>query len=141
MFKRLLLAALASACASTAYAQSSSSTTPNWAPSGVTPVSSTISAAGASSSFTPVAGRIFHVQLSGAAVAICPLERQLDGSTWSEITVTANGSTTVMYNWSYSGSTLTEDIVESQAGVAYRVDCGALNGSYTSGTLSVRFSQ
>lgn len=113
----------------------------DYQPSRVQAVFSTISAAGASSLFTPQAGRIFHVQLSGVASATCSLERQLDGSTWVPITVTANGSTTTMYNWTYTGSALSEDVVEAQSGVPYRVDCGAQLGSFTSGLLSVRLSQ
>ncbi len=109
--------------------------------SGVNPVSTTLSAAGASSAFAPTAGRTFHVQLSGTAVASCDLERQLDGSTWVPITATAAGSTTPLYNWSYTGSALSEDVAEAQFGVPYRVDCGAQLGSFTSGSLSVRISQ
>jgi hypothetical protein len=120
--------------------QSVQGMTPAFIASGVTAVPSTIAAAGASSSFTPIAGRTFHVQLSGTASAQCYLERQLDGSTWVPITVTASGTTTIMYNWTYS-SVLSEDVIESQASVPYRVDCGAQLGSFTSGSLSVRFSQ
>jgi hypothetical protein len=116
-------------------------TSPLYGASGVAAVSTTLTAAGVSASFTPAAGRLFHVQLSGAAVAACVLERSLDGSTWVPITVTAAGSTTTMYNWSYADSALSEDVSESQFGVAYRVDCGALLGSFTSGSLAVRFSQ
>lgn len=114
---------------------------PSWAVSGVAARSSTITAAGASSSFTPLAGRTFHVQLSGTASAVCYLERQLDGSTWAPITVTAAGTTTIMHNWTYANAALTEDEVESQTNVPYRVDCGALLGSFTSGSLAVRISQ
>ncbi len=110
--------------------------------SGVAAVTATISSAAASGSFTPLAGRTFHVQITGAAVAICPLERQLDSSTWVPITVTANGITTTLYQWNFSGSaSVSEDVVESQAAVPYRVDCGAQLGSFTSGSLAVRVSQ
>jgi hypothetical protein len=109
--------------------------------SGVSAVTATISSASASGSFTPQGGRAFHVQLSGTASAACYLERQLDGATWVPLTVTASGITTILYNWSYVGSALSEDVVEAQYGVPYRVDCGAQLGSFTSGALAVRISQ
>jgi len=109
--------------------------------SGVTPVSSGITSPSTSASFTPVAGRTFHVQLTGTAIATCYLERQLDGSTWTPITITGGGTTTTLYNWNYAGSSLSEDVVETQVGVPYRLDCGGTLGSYTSGTLTVKFSQ
>jgi hypothetical protein len=114
---------------------------PAYGASGVSPVSASITAAGASGAFTPIAGRAFHVQLSGTASATCTLERQLDGATWVPITATAAGATTLLYNWTYTGSALSEDVTESQYGVPYRVDCGAQLGSFTSGTLGVRVSQ
>jgi hypothetical protein len=114
---------------------------PTYGASGVTAISASLAAAGASGAFTPIAGRTFHVQLSGAAQAVCYLERQLDGATWTPITVTAAGATTPLYNWSYVGSALSEDVTESQYATPYRVDCGAQLGSFTSGTLNVRISQ
>ncbi len=114
---------------------------PVYGPSGVTAVSASLTAAGATGALTPVAGRGFHVQLSGTASATCYLERQLDGATWAPITVTAGGVTTPLYNWIYAGAALTEDVVEAQFGAAYRVDCGAQLGAFASGTLAVRLSQ
>jgi hypothetical protein len=143
MLRRILSAALALAAMpppAAALAQSANNA-----------ITYTISSAGAtcalSGCFSPVRSSLFdppttfHVQLSGTASATCYLERMLDGTTWTPITVTAGGSTTIMYNWTYSGSTLSEDISESQAGVLYRLDCGASLGSYTSGTLTVKFFQ
>lgn len=114
---------------------------PNWAISAKSPISTPITSAGASGSFTPLAGRPFHVQLTGTASAVCYLERQLDGTNWVPISATAAGSTTLLYNWTYASSSISEDIVESQTNVPYRVDCGVLLGSYTSGSLTVRISQ
>ncbi len=115
---------------------------PTYGPSGIAAVTATLTGAGASGIFTPVAGRTFHVQLSGTAVAICTLERQLDGATWVPITVTAGGVTTTLYQWSFTASAnVSEDVVESQAATPYRVDCGAQLGSFTSGSLAVRISQ
>lgn len=102
---------------------------------------STITAAGASAAFPAPKGVPFHVLLLGTASAQCYLERELDGVTWSPITVTAGGSTTILYNWNYTGSTVSEDIgPETQNNVPYRVDCGAQLGSFTSGSLTVKFS-
>ncbi len=112
-----------------------------WSASGVSAVSTAISAAGASASFAPLAGRTFHVQLTGTASASCYLERQLDGTNWVPLTSTAGGATTILYNWTYSGASLSEDVIESQTGALYRVDCGQALGNYTSGTLNVRISQ
>lgn len=127
--------------------------TPSTAPaqSANNAVTYTISSASAtcalSGCFMPVRSSLFdpptmfHIQLSGTASATCYLERMLDGTNWVPITITAGGTTTAMYNWTYTGSTLSEDIAESQAGVPYRLDCGASLGSYTSGTLTVKFFQ
>ncbi len=110
--------------------------------SGVAAVTATITSAAASGAFTPLAGRAFHVQLAGTVAAACTLERQLDGATWVPITVTANGITTTLYQWNFTASAnVSEDVVESQASVPYRVDCGAQLGSFTSGSLAVRMSQ
>ena len=114
---------------------------PAYPPSGVTAVSTAITAAGASGSVTPAAGRTFHAQLTGTGVATCYLERKLDGTNWVPITATAAGTTTTLYNWSYTGSALSEDVVEAQYGVPYRVDCGAQLGSYTSGTINAGLTQ
>jgi len=131
--------ALALALVSAAGAQSIG---PNWLKAGAAAaVSSAITSASASSSFTPSAGRAFHIQLSGTAGATCYLERELDGSTWAPITVTSGGTTTILYNWAYANATVSEDVLESQYGVPYRVDCGSTLGSFASGTLNVRFSQ
>ncbi len=134
---RLLAAALALSCA-----------LPRLAAAQVSAVTTTLTAAGASKPFYPNAKQGFHVQLSGAAVAACTLERILDGSSpnaaaanWAPLTVTANGATTTLYNWSYAGSALSEDVSESQYGVPYRVDCGAQLGSFGSGSLTVGMSQ
>lgn len=137
--RKLLIAAAALLIPASAFA-SPEPVAPQYADSGKPAISSTITSAAASSTFTPIAGRSFHVQLSGTASAVCVLERQLDGSTWTPITVTSNGTTTIMHNWTYS-TPLSEDETESQANVPYRVDCGASLGSYTSGTLNVRISQ
>ncbi len=134
---RLLAAALALGCA-----------LPRAAAAQATAVATTLTAAGASNAFYPNPKQGFHVQLSGAAAATCYLERILDGSSpnaaaanWTPVTVTANGTTTTLYNWSYAGSTLSEDVTESQYGVPYRVDCGAMLGSFGSGALVVGMSQ
>jgi hypothetical protein len=109
--------------------------------SGVSPVSTAISAAGASASFTPLAGRLANIQLTGTASANCYLERQIDGATWQPISATASGSTTYLYQYNYSGISTSEQFIESQTNVSYRLDCGAQLGSFASGALTVRFSQ
>ena len=144
MLRRILFAALALAAvlpAGVALAQSvNNAATYTISSAGATCTSSGCFAPKSSSGLygPPV---VFHVQLSGTASASCYLERMLDGTNWVPITITAGGTTTAMYNWTYTGSTLSEDIAESQAGVPYRLDCGASLGSYTSGTLTVKFFQ
>jgi len=110
-----------------------------YASAGVTTVTSSLTAAGVSSSFTPAAGRPFHVIfLSGTGSATCQLERQLDGTHWTQYTV--NGSP--FYTIAYTGADVSEDVVESQTSVPYRMDCGgASHGSFTSGTIAMEFTQ
>lgn len=104
-------------------------------------VSTAISSATATPAWIPRKGLGSHVQLTGTAVATCYLERQLDGATWTPITVTVAGSTIIQYQYAYNSVALGEDFTEGQYNVAYRLDCGAQLGSYTSGTLTVRFSE
>lgn len=142
LLKSLGIAAVLGSLASVASAQSPVSINDfNLRQSGVSAVVCTLTSAGTCGPFPQQAGRTFHVQLSGTATAACVLERQLDGSTWVPVTVTAGGSTTTMYNWSYSNSPLSEDVDEAQALVPYQVDCGSALGSFTSGSLNVRISQ
>jgi len=101
--------------------------------SGVAAVTSAIASATQSSTFTPLAGRPFNVQLSGTFVATCQLERQIN-AVWAPLTVSASGSIVQVYLWSAPAS---EIVVESQAAVPYRVNCT----SYTSGTVNVSLSQ
>jgi hypothetical protein len=108
-------------------------TTPGYAASGVTPVSSTFTATGQSASFTPLAGRPFNVSVQGTFVATCQLERQIN-SVWQLLTVSASGSVVQLYKWSTPAS---EIVVEPEFGIPYRINCTA----YTSGTVSYRVSQ
>ena len=96
------------------------------------------SAPPASPSFTGVAGRPFHLNIpAGAMSAVCHLERSVDGVTWLEITFAGSE----LYAYALGGQSVSEDITEPQAGVAWRLDCGALNGTYNSGTIAGSFTQ
>jgi hypothetical protein len=99
--------------------------------SGLTPVASTFTATGSSSSFTPLAGRGFNVSLWGVFVAAAQLERSFDsGATW--LPLTAGGIQ--LYQWTVPAS---EIVQEDEVGVRYRLRCT----SFTSGTVSYRISQ
>lgn len=111
------------------------------APVGVNSSVSTISSAAASATFSVLPGKMANIQLTGTASATCFLERQIDGSTWQQISVTAGGTTTVMYKYVYTGTATSEQFIETEIGALYRLDCGAQLGSYTSGTLTVGFYQ
>ncbi len=141
MRKLVAGAALAALVASSALAQGSIQTGVAFGFSNKPVVQDTITSARASVPFNPIAGRVFHLQLSGTAVATCFLERQLDKVTWVPITVTANGLTLPVYSYSYNSSALSEDLYEAQAGTLYRLDCGGQTGSFGSGALSVGFFQ
>jgi hypothetical protein len=116
--------------------------TPAFAASGVSAVSGTISSSAVSSTFPPAAGRVFHVYLgSSTGSGVCVLERQLAGA-WYPITATAGGVTTTLYNWTYTGAAISEDVIEAQAGALYRFDCGGgSNGVFNSGSIPYGFSQ
>lgn len=82
-------------------------------------------------SLSPQARRPCSLQLSGTASASCVPEPALDGSTRTPVVFTARGAATPLHNWTYARS----------ANAPARVDCGALNGAFSSGSLSVRISQ
>ena len=107
------------------------------AASGLAPVAGAITSAARGASFIPIAGRVFHLQLTGTAVATCYVVRQLDATNWAPVTI--NG--TAFYGLNYSGAAMSEDLIEAQAGVAYALDCGAALGGYVSGAVSYRWSQ
>lgn len=102
--------------------------------SGVSDVASTFTATGQSSTFPQAAGRPFNIWLSNSGTAVIQLEASPDGgTTWFPLY--AGGQQ--LYVWSYSGSALKEQAVETQSGLLYRLNCTA----YTTGTVSYRMSQ
>jgi hypothetical protein len=111
----------------------------SYAASGFSTVSCSLSAAGVCEFDNELAGRGFHIVMpAGTGAATCQLERKLDGTNWTKVTV--NGS--AFYAISYVGLSISEDVTEPQSGVPYRMDCGGgANGSYTSGTIPVEFTQ
>jgi len=120
------------------YATATCGLTPSGAASGKTAVTFSITSAAASSSFTPIAGRVFHLIVpAGTMSAACHLERQPDGTNWVPITFAG----TELESLTLTGQGVSEDLYEAQAGVAYRLDCGASLGSYASGTVAGGFYQ
>lgn len=110
----------------------------NAGPAGVAAVSFSLSSASASPSFIPVPGRTFHVELTaGTGSATCELARQLDGTNWVAVTIQGTPFPVL----AYTGAALSEDLFEAQAGVPWRLDCGAAIGAYTSGTIAGQFSE
>ncbi len=120
---------------------------PVWGASGLSAVTTTISAAGASSPLTPVAGRGgLHWLISGTGVATCAMEQNL-GTTqaplWYPITINGQPFGVI----SYTGSPVNETSQENGYGIPHRLNCGATNvsgaanGSFTSGSLSVTLVQ
>ena len=57
------------------------------------------------------------------------------GTTWLAITVSAGGSITVMYLWTYVGSAgyLSESFTEPHPNVLFKITCGSVSGSVTAG--------
>jgi hypothetical protein len=101
-------------------------------------VTGSFAATGQSNSFQPIMRERswgqFNIALTGTAVATIQLERSFDGgATWCGIF--AGG--TQLYQWSYSGTNLSETAEENERSVLYRLNCT----SFTSGTLAYRLSQ
>lgn len=132
------VAVLAALCAGPAFADPDP-VSPQYAASGVPSVTCTISSVTTCAAPTLIPGRNFHVshKLTGFTGA-CQWERQIDGTNWYTITVTSGGSTTQMYNWSFSASTqnISEDLEETQAGVAQRLNCTAASAGSDVVTIS-----
>jgi hypothetical protein len=99
-------------------------------PSEIDAVTGTFTATGQSSSFRPIPGRPFNIDIRGTFVASVQLERSFDGSNWSPITAAG----TQLYAWTAAASEVAE---EAESGVQYRLNCTA----YTSGTVTYRISQ
>lgn len=95
----------------------------------------TFTATGQSPTFGSAAGCTnINITLTGTGVASIQLEKSFDtGATWSGIF--AGG--TQLYQWSYTGTNLSETAGETEKGVLYRLNCTA----YTSGTINYRLSQ
>ncbi len=111
--------------------------------SGLSAITTTISAAGASNPITPVAGRGgLHWLISGTGVATCAMEQQVN-SAWYPITINGQPFGVI----SYTGSPVNETSQENGYGIPHRLNCGATNvsgaanGSFTSGSLSVTLVQ
>lgn len=99
--------------------------------SGKSPVTGTFTATGASTSFTPVAGRGFNASLWGTFSGSVRLERSFDaGTTWLPLTAAGNA----LYVFTAAGSEVAE---EPETGVLYRLSCTA----FSSGTINYRISQ
>lgn len=109
-----------------------------FAASGKVAVASTFSATGQSAAFSPAGGRLFNASLWGTFVGSVQLERTFDGqaavtagtATWLPITAGA----AQLYAWTAPAS---EQAVESETGVLYRLNCTA----FTSGLINYRISQ
>ncbi len=115
-----------------------SGVTPNFVAAGQTMVSNTLSASGASSSFTPIAGRDFHLTIpAGTGSATCHVESKPDGANWVYATIGGSELRPI----TYTGAPISETLNEAQAGVPYRLDCGASYGSVSSGSLNPEFTQ
>ena len=102
------------------------------------PITGAFSATGQSATFKPsiraLAWGSFNVFLTGTGVASVQLERSYDkGSTWCGV----YGGGVQLYVWSYTGTNLSEQAVETEQGVIYRLNCTG----YTSGTVNYRLSQ
>ena len=112
---------------------------PNSLASGVSSVTGTITSATQSSTFTPTAGRLFNITISGTWTGSCQLEREF-ASTWYPVTVTAAGSVIQVENWTANAS---DAYVEGEASVPYRINCASTvtGGGWVSGTISYRFDQ
>lgn len=103
------------------------------APSGVPPVTASLSSVGNTSAFAAVAGRPINVSITGTAVGLSArLVRSFDsGATWLPLTV-AGQSYGV-----WTGNVSEQAWVETEAAVRFRVEVTAI----TSGTATIRISQ
>ncbi len=110
-----------------------------YAASGVTPISTPLTAAGASATMAaPLAHRTIHFLIKpGTGVATCYIEEQLDGTNWFYQTI--NGLP--FGSASYNGTQVNETLIEDQSPVPVRWDCGATYGSFTSGTIPLEITQ
>lgn len=144
MIRRLLLAATAAAAlASPAFAANVSI---NANPSGVPPVTCTLTAAGRCVFSGYVPGRPVNLRVTPtSATATCYIERSLDGSGttfWPEV-VGASGSTSDLDQVIMSASSrkVAVKITEEQASVPLAADCGVQDGSFGGGTIVLGWSQ
>ena len=102
-----------------------------YAPSGSSTVTSTFSATGSSSAFTPVYGRPFNVSVWGTFNATLVLECSFDGSTWIPSNQSAFPAQQPF------ARPLSFPVTECEHGVNYRLTCS----SFTSGPINYRISQ
>lgn len=110
----------------------------DFAASGRPPVPFSLTSASASASFTPKAGRVFHLTIpAGAMAAVCYVERKPDGTNWTPLTVFGSNIEVL----TLAGLAVSEDLYEAQTNVPYRLDCGASLGSYASGPVAGSFTQ
>lgn len=107
-----------------------------YADSGVAPLTQSFTAPGNTSAWTPVAGRLINVTITGAAAGLSVrLVRSFDaGSTWSPLTVSGQA-------WAvWTGNVSEQAWVETEAPavpIRYRAEVTAI----ASGTATIRLSQ
>jgi len=103
------------------------------APSGVAPVTASLSSAGNTSAFPALAGRPINVSITGNSAGLSArLVRSFDsGSTWLPLTVAGQPYGV------WTGNVSEQAWVETEANVRFRVEVTAI----TSGTATIRISQ
>lgn len=106
-------------------------TQPQFAASGKTPVTGTLTGVANSAAFTPLNGRGFNISLWGTFAATVRLVRSFDaGATW--LPLTAAGTSLMSFT-----APASETWDEPESAVQYRLECTA----FTSGTVNYRISQ
>lgn len=88
---------------------------------------------GAGASFIVRGG--FNINLLGAGVGTCKLQKSYDNANWADVSKNVDGD--VLEFVKLTGTTISLLCEEPEEGVRYRWNCTA----YTSGTISARISQ